>query len=101
MSLAERAQRVADWAWLSERRARLKGYTHHGRIYGMPAWVCQHEQRDDLVYAVPKAAILIPIALAADAACNAILDAFPFPDGRYQMPIHIGEPIPAAEEKAP
>lgn len=53
-----------DLIYLSERRAQEIGFTHHGSIYGVPAWMA--ERSDNEVVACPKFTVLQLYAMAAD-----------------------------------
>ncbi|WP_426287506.1 hypothetical protein [Luteibacter sp. E-22] len=82
--------RLTDLFWISENRAREFGFTHHGRIYGIPAWIS--EEGPDVVMACPKVGVLQVVAMTADTIFEGL--SWLMPADRYvETPMHIGAPI--------
>lgn len=80
---------ILSWLWCSAESAKAGGMTHHGRIYGCPAWVCDGEE---MFMAVTK----VPALVVYTSVCDMIFDAFTTfmsEDQELVTPIHVGKPI--------
>ena len=82
--------RLTDLFWISESRARELGFTNHGRLYGLPAWIS--EEGPDVVMACPKVGALQVVAIVIDAMFE-FLSWFLPAGSEVQTPISIGESI--------
>lgn len=83
-----------DLIYLSERRAQQLGFTHHGRIYGVPCWIA--EKGPDQVVACPKITLLQLYAMAA----SWVFDQFTYfmmEDDELITPLFFGREIPQPE----
>ena len=78
-----------DFFWLSEKRALEYGFTNHGRLYGMPAWV---RDDGDEVIACPKVGLFQFAAIAIDCFFEFFSWFLPS-DASVNTPLSIGEPI--------
>lgn len=80
---------LLSWVWCSSEDAKSVGLTHHGRLFGIPAWV-----RDDgeMVVGVPK----FPILRLYTDACDWAFSAFSFfvsEDAELVIPLYVGREI--------
>lgn len=57
------------WIYLPEAQAVALGFTHAGRIFGVPAWLYSPENDDNMVVACPKFVPLQLYAMVMDAIC--------------------------------
>lgn len=84
---------LIDWFYLTPERALEQGFTHHGSLYGLPAWVAPHHSEADALYGTPKVPLLVVVAFVLDvlheAWCRLMLD-----EGEVaRAPVHMTDPI--------
>jgi hypothetical protein len=82
--------KLSDLFWISESRAREFGFTHHGRLYGLPAWLA--DAGDDAVMACPKVGVLQLVATAIDVMFDFLAGLLPA-DQSVDAPITFGKAI--------
>lgn len=80
---------VLSWLWCNAEGAKAAGLTHHGRLYGVPAWV---RDEGEMVMGVPK----VPLLRLYTDACDWVFDSFSYflsVDAILVSPLHVGKPI--------
>ena len=80
---------IRVFLYLTETDASELGFTHHGTLFGVPAWL--HENGEDFV-AAPKIPALIVWTLFADC-CYEVASWLLPGDGFLKSPIYLTRPI--------
>ncbi len=82
-------QWLKDHLYLTRARAIALGFTHEGRLFGVPAWLCDVEQEH--VFGCPKVPLLQFWGIFADVAFEAMTH-FMSQDMEL-VAVRVGEPI--------
>ncbi len=84
---------LLDQIYITPARALEMGYTHAGRVYGIPAWVTPHEYEPYAFYGMTKVGALSVVAIFFDLV-HLVWSDLTTPKGEIrQAPIHMLEPI--------
>lgn len=87
---------ILDWLYLTPERALEQGFSHHGTLYGIPAWVAPHPSEPYALYGAPKVPLLVGVAFALDVLHEAWCRLTMY-EGEVRMaPVHMTAPIIAS-----
>lgn len=84
--------KLPNFLYISKATALSWGMTHHGTLYGVPAWIEKHPTDPNQVFGVPKVPVLGLWCRLADAALETFMS-FQTSDRYIDAPIRIGERI--------
>lgn len=84
-----------DWIYVSALRAKEFGLTHHGSIYGVPAYLRIDEE--EVVTACPKITVLKYYIRFIDETVDFIMGFMPA-SLEFVLPVTFGEPIAGGSE---